>query len=224
MFAVIFEVQPRRERWDDYLNLAKLLKPELEKIEGFIDNERFASKRTKGRLLSLSTWRDEKAVIRWRTHGIHHSVQQKGRFEIFEDYHLRVGEITADTRIPEGQVLVEQRFDETETGTAKIVTISELSPSDGDKPARIDLAATLQVPKTGTGGVVDQEVFESIYSAGKLLLLVSWRDAASVDGWKPQGIVGGSLRLRRVRVIRDYGMADRREAPHHYPDVGVARP
>src|SRR6266851_8542035 len=146
MFAVIFEVQPRRERWDDYLNLAKLLKPELEKIEGFIDNERFASKRTKGRLLSLSTWRDEKAVIRWRTHGIHHGAQEKGRFDIFEDYHLRVGEITADTQIPKGGTLQEQRFDETETGTGKAVTISELSPTKDGKPASADLAADLDLP------------------------------------------------------------------------------
>ena len=80
MFAVIFEVQPKKERWDDYLNLAKFLKPALEKIDGFIDNERFASKRTKGRLLSLSTWPDEKAIIRWRTLGMHHEVQEKGRF------------------------------------------------------------------------------------------------------------------------------------------------
>ena len=69
MFAVIFEVQPKPERWDDYLDLASELKPKLEAIDGFIDNERFESKRTKGRLLSLSTWRDEKAVIRWRSHG-----------------------------------------------------------------------------------------------------------------------------------------------------------
>jgi len=75
MFAVIFIVQPKKDRFDDYLNLAKLLKPDLEKIDGFIDNERFSSKRTEGRVLSLSTWRDEKAVIRWRTLGVHHEVQ-----------------------------------------------------------------------------------------------------------------------------------------------------
>jgi len=69
MFAVIFEVQPKKERWNDYLDLAKYLKPKLEAIDGFIDNERFESKRTKGRMLSLSTWRDEKAVVRWRTQG-----------------------------------------------------------------------------------------------------------------------------------------------------------
>src|SRR6266576_2356358 len=37
-----------------------------------------------------STWRDEKSVVRWRTEGEHHVVQEKGRFEIFRDYHLRV--------------------------------------------------------------------------------------------------------------------------------------
>ena len=47
MFAVIFEVQPKKERWNDYLDLAKYLKPKLEAIDGFIDNERFESKRTK---------------------------------------------------------------------------------------------------------------------------------------------------------------------------------
>src|ERR1700730_12352128 len=81
MFAVIFTVQPKKERWNDYLDLAKFLKPKLEAVDGFIDNERFESKRTRGRLLSLSTWSDEKALVRWRTQGEHHGVQTKGRFE-----------------------------------------------------------------------------------------------------------------------------------------------
>src|SRR2546425_671384 len=89
MFAVIFEVRPKKERWDEYLALAGQLKPKLEAIDGFVENERFASKREEGRLLSLSIWRDEKAVIRWRTQGEHHGVQEKGRFEVFEDYRLR---------------------------------------------------------------------------------------------------------------------------------------
>ena len=105
MFAVIFEVQPKSDRWDDYLSLAKQLKPKLEAIDGFIDNDRFESQRTKGRVLSLSTWRDEKSVVRWRTHGEHYAVQEKGRFEVFEDYHLRVGEVTQmDMVIEDGKV------------------------------------------------------------------------------------------------------------------------
>ena len=92
------------ETRDTYLALAKMLRPELEQIEGFIDNERFASQKTEGRILSLSTWRDEKAVVRWRTLGVHHVIQETGRLAIFADYHLRVGEITADTRLPEGML------------------------------------------------------------------------------------------------------------------------
>jgi heme-degrading monooxygenase HmoA len=222
MFAVIFEVQPKKEQFDEYLHLAKFLKPELEKIDGFIDNERFGSQRTEGRVLSLSTWRDEKAVIRWRTLGVHHKVQEKGRFEVFEDYRLRVGEITADTEVPKGQTLRGQRFDETETGEAKVATISELSPLAGEKPASTDLASDLGLPKTGCDGIVDQEVFESIYNPGKLLLLVSWKDAAPAERWKSKAVAAGELRHRRVRIIRDYGMADRREAPQYYPPVQAA--
>src|SRR5665213_3439363 len=218
MFAVIFIVQPKKNHFDDYLNLAKSLKPALEKIDGFIDNERFGSKRTEGRVLSLSSWRDEKAVIRWRTLGAHHEVQEKGRFEVFEDYHLRVGEIVADNDIPSGQKLGEQRFDVTEIGAAKVMTISELSPTKGEKPASTDLGADLGLPKNGSGGVIDHEVFESIYNPGKLLLLTSWRDGAD-KLWKPRELAGGKLRHRNVRIIRDYGMSDRREAPQFYPEV-----
>lgn len=219
MFAVIFIVQPKKDRFDDYLNLAKFLKPELEKIDGFIDNERFGSKRDKRRVLSLSTWRDEKAVIRWRTLGVHHDVQEKGRIEVFEDYHLRVGEITADNEIPKGQKIQALRLDETKISRAKVVTISELTPAKGDKPVGADLVTDLGLPRSGDDSIVDHEVFESIYNPGKMLLLVSWRDAAAADRWIPKTVVGGKLRHRQVRVIRDYGMSDRREAPQFYPEV-----
>ena len=217
MFAVMFVVQPKKGRMDDYLNQAKLLKPELEKIDGFIDNERFGSKRDDRRVLSLSTWRDEKAVIRWRTLGVHHEVQEKGRFDIFEDYHLRVGELTADNEAPGGQKLHEVRFDETVISKAKVETISELSPAKGEKPASANLAGDLELPKTGNEGVIDQEVFESITNPGKLLILASWRDKAGAQAWQPVG--GDGIRHRLVRVIRDYGMFDRREAPQFYPDA-----
>jgi heme-degrading monooxygenase HmoA len=223
MFAVIFEVQPKADRWDQYLDLAKYLKPELEKVDGFIDNERFASQRTQGRILSLSTWRDEKAVVRWRTLGMHHDVQEKGRFEVFEDYHLRVGEITSDTRIPAGQQMHEQRFDETEVGAAKYVTISEFLPVDDARPSESVLPRIPGSPTTETGGLVDQELFESIYNPGKVLLLLSWRDAVSAGHWMLPAVDGVDLRHRHVRVIRDYGMFDRREAPQYYPPVLGAR-
>jgi heme-degrading monooxygenase HmoA len=219
MFAVIFEVQPKAQQFDQYLDLAKILKPELEQIDGFIDNERFASRRTEGRILSLSTWRDEKSVIRWRTLAIHHKAQEKGRFEVFVHYHLRVGEITSDTHIPRGHTLRDQRLDETEIGAAKWATISEISPASAEKPNSADLAAELGLPNAGADGVVDQESFESIYNPGKTLLLAGWQDRAAADRWIPKGVAAGTLRHRRVRIVRDYGMADRREAPQYYPPV-----
>ena len=221
MFAVIFEVQPRNQRLNDYLDLGKYLKPKLEAIDGFIDNERFESKRAKGHVLSLSTWRDEKAVVRWRTQREHHGVQEKGRFEIFEDYRLRVGEVTDDSDPPRGLAVVQQRFDETVNPVAKAVSITEFSPPEGDKPkiAAEHLGAQLGLDNHAEG-LVDHETFESIYNPGKLLLLITWRDAEAARRRAPAASPDfGKLRHRRVRIIRDYGMTDRNEAPRFYPEI-----
>jgi heme-degrading monooxygenase HmoA len=212
MFAVIFEVQPKLERWNDYLDTARLLRPELERIEGFIDNERFRSQRTEGRILSLSTWQDEKALIRWRTQATHYTQGQvRGRAEIFADYHLRVGEVTADTRPPDGVALREQRFDATEVGAAKAAAIVELAPGKAE-------ASAFRAPVDGTPGLVDDEWFESITEEGKRLLLTSWTTAERAAAWSAQ-VMGADVRVRQVRIVRDYGMLDRREAPQYFPAV-----
>lgn len=210
MFAVIFVVEPRPDRWNDYLNLAGALRPDLERIDGFIANERFLSRRREGRVLSLSIWRDEKAVIRWRTFARHHHAQAQGRREIFADYHLRVGEVVADNRPPPDIELVQQRFDETETGAAKLVTITERNACG----RATDLAAELGLPSVGASGLVAEETFAGIGHSEKLLLLAAWGDLAAAARW-----LGGDrdgLHHRIVRIIRDYGLADRREAPQYH--------
>jgi hypothetical protein len=63
--------------------------------------------------------------------------------------------------------------------------------------------------------MVDAELYESITTEGKRLLLVSWREAAAAAAFRPPA----GLRHRTVRIIRDYGMSDRREAPQFYPEV-----
>src|SRR5256885_11222060 len=123
MFSVIFEVLPNKENWDDYLDNAKMLRPELEQVEGFVDNIRYRSLTREGWILSLSDWRDEKSLVRWRTDARHHEVQERGRSAILADYHLRVGEVTNDTRIPTGYELVEQRLDETRVGEVTGLTL-----------------------------------------------------------------------------------------------------
>lgn len=96
MYVVIFEVLPKAGRRDDYLALAQELRAELEKIDGFISIERFASLSTEGKMLSLSFWRDEAAVKRWREHAGHRTAQGRGRNEIFEDYRIRVASVVRD--------------------------------------------------------------------------------------------------------------------------------
>jgi heme-degrading monooxygenase HmoA len=225
MFAVIFEVQPKQERWDDYLVIAKRLKPSLEAIEGFIDNDRFKSLRDGRRLLSVSTWADEKALVRWRVHGGHHAAQERGRFEIFEDYRLRVGEIASDSGLAESAFAHQQRFDETKAGGAKWASVTEIVLSDRAGAAmQSETAAAASVGLArDAAGLVSLEAFASIYTQGKLALLASWRDEQAARGWSPVAGPGAKdVRHRRVRIIRDYGMFDRREAPQFYPDV--ARP
>ncbi|MCZ8093998.1 MAG: antibiotic biosynthesis monooxygenase [Acidovorax sp.] len=96
MMAVIFEVQPAPGQQDAYLQAAAALRPLLEAVEGFISIERFESLSEPGRLLSLSFWRDEAAVARWRQVEAHRSTQQLGRAHIFSDYRLRVAAVVRD--------------------------------------------------------------------------------------------------------------------------------
>ena len=96
MIAVIFEVFPAAGRKQDYLDLAAALRPELERIDGFISVERFQSLTQPGKVLSLSFWRDEDAVRRWRELEAHRTAQQAGRQQLFADYRLRVAQVLRD--------------------------------------------------------------------------------------------------------------------------------
>ena len=97
MYAVIFEVQPKTElSAQDYFDLAAELRPELEAIEGFISVERFSSLSDEGKFLSISFWRDEESLMRWREHHQHRQAQQKGRGEIFKDYRIIVAKVIRD--------------------------------------------------------------------------------------------------------------------------------
>jgi hypothetical protein len=99
-----------------------------------------------------------------------------------------------------------QRFDETEVGAARAATLTELPPG-----------AAIPPPAPDAPGLVDREWFSSITTEGKRVLLVSWQDADAAGAFAPAAVDG--MRHRQVRIIRDYGMRDRREAPQYFPDV-----
>ncbi len=76
--------------------MARALRPELEAIDGFISVERFVSVTDDGKYVSLSFWRTEEAVQRWRTHAGHQFAQTQGREAIFRDYRIRVARVDRD--------------------------------------------------------------------------------------------------------------------------------
>lgn len=203
MFVVLFEVQPKRHQWDRYLELAAVLRPELVEIRGFIGNERYLSERSERRLLSLSTWEDEKALVRWRTHALHHEVQGVGRGQVFEDYHLRVGEVVTDSASAE---LPQTRFDVTEIGAAPAATVVEVEPGQEAPDAPMESA-----------DLVDVEWYTSITTEGRRLLLAGWRTQASAAAWVSEQ--ASAARCRHIRIVRDYGMRERTESPQHFQPV-----
>jgi heme-degrading monooxygenase HmoA len=208
VFVVAFEVEPHADLWDEYLQVAATLRPQLESIDGFIDNTRFRCARAPRRLLSLSTWRDEKALIRWRTQAAHHELgQQRGRSEIFSDYRLRVAEVTVDNQPPAGSSLRQSRYDETETGTAKAITLIEplvASPPDA-------------LPVIGDrDGLINAERYDAVLPPHHPILLLSWTTLVRAQQGTP---IAPHFRVRHCRVIRDYGRKDRREAPQYFPPV-----
>jgi hypothetical protein len=139
---------------------------------------------------------------------------------VFLDYHLRVGQLTADTRVPGGHALHEQRLDETEVGAGTAVMlidarrpaawIERTTPDDVAKWLRLDAHAS---------GLVGWDVFDAVLTPGDIILLLTWRDHAHAETFEGTVALPEDARLRRVRVIRDYGMYDRREAPQYFPDV-----
>lgn len=221
MFSVIFEVQPQAGQAQAYLDSAAMLRHELDDSPGFIDNIRYKSLTRDGWILSLSSWRDEKAVVRFRTDAHHQEAQEHGRAGLFADYHLRVGQETYDTRLPEGCALVEQRLDETEVGEAKAVTLVDARQTPDWVAAHNpqEIALHLGFDLNSYGDCVSWDVFESIATPGDLILLALWKDQGSALAFAKSAPVPDDARVRAIRVIRDYALFDRREAPQYYPDA-----
>ena len=184
--AVIFEVRPKDGRLDEYFGHARLLRPELEAIDGFVENIRYRSLTRPGFLLSVSLWRDEAALISWRTHALHHRAQAEARRELFADYRLRVG-VLADDGASVSLL------------TARREGAADMTPEGLARDLGLDPALP---------GLLGWDVFEAVLTPGDFLLLRSGAGAGA----------GDDAAQRRIRVIRDYGMTDRREAPQHFPD------
>jgi hypothetical protein len=159
-------------------------------------------------------------VVRWRTKMRHHEAQEKGRSEILLDYHLRVGQVTRDTRLPAGYTLQEQRLDETEVGEGAAVTLVDAKrPPERVRDTEAEEVAKWLKLDPKAPGLVAWDVFDAVLTPGDIILLMPWRDHGAAETFEKRVSLTDDMRLRRVRIVRDYGMFDRREAPQYYPDA-----
>jgi hypothetical protein len=127
----------------------------------------------------------------------------------------------SDTALPDGVRLVEQRLDETEVGAGKFATLTEVLPASTGAGSLTpsEFADRLSLDRKHSA-LIDHDIFASIYNAGKLALLATWRDRSSAEQFELQlPTEADTVRHRVVRIVRDYGMFDRRESPQYYPDI-----
>ena len=90
MVIVLFEVTVKTGKMGDYLKMGASLKDSIANAGGFIRSERFSSLSTEGKLLSLSVWKDEESVEKWRNLAAHRMCQKHGRMHDFMDYKITV--------------------------------------------------------------------------------------------------------------------------------------
>lgn len=215
LFAVVFEARPNPARADEYLQIAGSLRAQLADLPGFLENERFKSRSRDGYLLSLSLWDHEKALVQWRTMAQHHAAQVRGREGVLDDYRIRVGEVTRVAGRYADRPVGWARQDHTDAGPATTLTII-----DGELSS-----AWLRETEIARPGLVDRDVFDHLSMPGRVAALMGWRTPQHAEDFASSALLrcDKPSNIYAIRVIRDYGLMDRREAPQYYPPAAPGR-
>jgi heme-degrading monooxygenase HmoA len=204
MLALLFEVMPKAEGYQRYLEIAATLRPALEKHDGFLFIDRYRSLSRPDTILSHSLWRDEAALTAWRTFEPHHHAQVAGRNHVFVDYRLRIADVVL-ARTPG------------EPDWRPVRPSSYNEPTERP-PHHLLIATSSGSPCSGAAS----DRFESLNKPGDFLSLYDVHDQeAAVSLLETLASApsdrAGLTSLRLCEIERDYGMFDRREAPQYYP-------
>jgi len=208
MLALLFEVTPKRDGYQRYLDIAAALRPALEAHDGFLFIDRYRNLLNPDIILSHSLWRDEASLAAWRTFEQHHHAQVAGREHVFADYRLRIADVVL-ARTPDA-------------GDWKPSRPSSYNEPGARTPRYVVIVASRGGP---TGGKASDQ-FESLNRPREFLSLY---DAASLEAAgmlleslanrKPGAASAETISVRVCEVERDYGMFERREAPQYYRPV-----
>ena len=91
--AVLFEVTPKKEYKETYLQLGAMLKSELTNMPGFISVERFLSLTEARNLLTLYVCKNHYAASNWLNNLTHLNSKNNGHDSLFEKYKISVAEV-----------------------------------------------------------------------------------------------------------------------------------
>lgn len=103
-----------------------------------------------------------------------------------------------------------------------IAVIFEVTPAEGQVDAYLEHAARLRGALERMPGFISVERFRSLTSPEKLLSLSFWENEDAVAAWRRHALhresqragrdgVFAGYRLRVAAVLRDYGLAERRD-------------
>lgn len=203
MLALFFEVRPKPDRVEEYLDTAAKLKPELDALGGCLLLDRFKSLEREGVLLSFQIWRDEAAMTAWRTNAVHHKAQTLGRTQIFLDYRLRVA-----------QVVREEEPGKPAWNAQRLNVYND--------PAHKSPRYLMAVQSTSEAFVASEatyiESYASIYREGEYLHVAEVPSArAGIEVSENCRIGAPAYNYRLCEIERDYGMFERAEAAQYYP-------
>lgn len=190
--ALLFEVKPKPETFDEYLAIAARLRPELDASGGCLFIDRFRCVSEPARILSLQIWRDEAALVKWRVNEPHHKAQTMGRTRIFDDYRLRIAQVL---------------YEESAAGEWQPTRLTTYNDPAAQRPRYLTITESHQALSFG-------ESYESLYRPGEFATVL---DVASTSDAPKMAGLTGAFRVRLCETERDYGMFDRREAPQYYP-------
>lgn len=152
----------------------------------------------------------------------HHEAQEKGRGQIFANYHLRIGEIVGDSAVGGGNEKKQMRFDATEVGMGTAVMLIDSKMGEEwvkERKTKPGIVAEALGFNVGKAGAVEWDVFEAVLIPGDLIVMATWKDTQGLEAFEKAMESVEGVRKRSVRIVRDYGMFDRREAPQYYPDA-----
>ncbi len=195
MLALFFEVLPRPGHEDHYFRHVGMLKPLLAEHTGMTWLDRFRSLSRDRVILSHQLWVDDAAIGRWREDRQHQRSQTAGRYKHFEDYRIRIAELFL--RVERQSPLEQLDPGPKATGNYIVAGHSKGRPLKGfeESFASVNIA----------GAYVALSSVASETAARKLVDRIS----------KDQSMSWGFA----ARMIRDYGMFERGQAPQDYPPV-----